>query len=236
MDKLTTENLPLDPKAEECSTCPIDSEIADIGSIEDEMLADELCKQFRLKNTALIIHGFAVAHGCTTLVLGSGADTPFLTAETIGMLYSVFKANNYTTNLPLHLIASTLGSVIAGKIVTSAIGTAARVLILGPGEVVDRAINIPATMLTTEILGWAAFAILSFSDNNPMLDKIVNKKELSSEEKKLIWKTANTYKKKYGKQGKELYKKMSKEDKKSFQKLIKKIQSKDTDDNMNMQI
>ena len=235
MDEITNKSL-VEPKTEEISTEALDSEITDISTIEDEILADELCKKFNAKRTSLIIHGFALAHGTTTLVLGSGVDTPFLTAETVGMLYTILKTNNYTTSLPLTLIASTLGSVIAGKGVSVAIGAAARVIFPGGGEALDRIINVPSTMITTEILGWGTFKLLSLLDDNQISESVVKKKKLSKEERKLIIEAAKDYREKYGTEGKKLYKKMSKTDKKMFNELIKRIGDKDTDDDMRMQL
>ena len=233
MDTFDTSSAKLTSTIKEDS---IDSKAVSITDIEDEVFADELYKQFQIKKTSLIIHAFAVAHGTTTLTLGSGLDTIPLTIETTAMLYSILKTNNFSTNLSLSAISSVLGSAIAGKLTGSVLGTLARVFFPGGGEALDRAINVPATIITTEILGWGAFALISFLDNNTISSEAIKKTEISEEDKKLIKATATKYKKEYSAQGKELYKKMSKADKETFKVLMKKLQTKDADDNTRMQI
>lgn len=124
MDTIDTNSSTLTPAVKED---PIDSENISITDIEDKALADGLYKQFQIRRTSLIIHAFAVAHGTTTLTLGSGLDTIPLTIETTAMLYSILKTNNFSTSLSLSAISSVLGSAIAGKLTGSVLGTLARV-------------------------------------------------------------------------------------------------------------
>ena len=168
---------------------------------------------FEKKVTALIIHGFAIAHAVTAFTLSQtvGGDELALTALTIAMIECIARANgrDWDAGEALSIMGIILGSYIGIRL-----GVMFVKLFPGPGNLA----NATATFLTTEFLGWLTYAIVK-QDKNPS--------QLTKEEKEELKKAAKKLQK--DKTGEELYKKMSAEDKEKFNDLMKQFAKIDRD-------
>lgn len=168
---------------------------------------------FEKKVTALIIHGFAIAHAVTAFTLSQtvGGDEFALTALTIAMIECIARANGraWDAGEALSVIGIILGGYIGIRL-----GVLFVKLIPGPGNLA----NATATFLTTEFLGWLTYTIVK-QDKNPS--------QLTKKEKEELKKAAKKLQK--DKTGEELYKKMSVEDKEKFNDLMKQFAKIDRD-------
>lgn len=159
---------------------------------------------FEKRITALIIHGFAVAHAATAFTLAQTilGDELALTVLTIAMIECVARINDRKWGVADAL--AVIG-VLAGGYVGTRLGVAFIKWIPGLGN----GANAAATFTTTEILGWIAYTLVK-QDKNPSKLTKEEKEELVREAEKL----------RNDKTGEELYGKMSSEDKKKFTALM----------------
>lgn len=159
---------------------------------------------FEKRITALIIHGFAVAHAATAFTLAQTilGDELALTVLTIAMIECVARVNDRKWGVADAL--AVIG-VLAGGYVGTRLGVAFIKWIPGLGN----GANAAATFTTTEILGWIAYTLVK-QDKNPSKLTKKEKEELIREAEKLS----------NDKTGEELYGKMSSQDKKKFNALV----------------
>lgn len=162
---------------------------------------------FEKRITAVIIHGFAVAHAATAFALAQTmvGDELALTVLTIAMVECVARVNDRKWGVAEALAVI---SVLAGGYIGTRLGVAFIKWIPGIGN----GANAAATFTTTEILGWIAYTLVK-QDKDPT--------QLTAKEKKAVRQEAE--KLKDDKTGEELYAKMSSEDKRKFNDLIEKL-------------
>lgn len=160
---------------------------------------------FEKRNTAIIIHGFAVAHATTAFALAQTmvCDEPALTVLTIAMLECVARANGrkwgFTDALAVFGVGGYLGTRLGVAFVKWIPG-------IGNGA------NAAATFATTELLGWIAYTLVK-QDKDPS--------KLTQKEKREVQREAEQLRN--DKTGEELYNKMSAQDKKKFDDLMAKL-------------
>lgn len=162
---------------------------------------------FEKRITAVIIHGFAVAHAATAFALAQTmvGDELALTVLTIAMIECVARVNDRKWGVAEAL--AVIG-VLAGGYIGTRLGVALIKWIPGIGN----GANAAATFTTTEILGWIAYTLVK-QDKDPT--------QLTEKEKRAVRQEAE--KLRDDKTGEELYAKMSSEDKKKFNDLIEKL-------------
>lgn len=171
-------------------------------------------KDFEKRVTALIIHGFATAHAATAFALAQTmvGDEIVLTVLTIAMIECIARANDRKWGVAEAL--AVIG-VMAGGYIGTRLGITLIKWIPGLGN----GANAASTFVTTEILGWIAYAIVK-QDKSPT--------ELTETEKKTIKKAAEKLQE--DKTGEKLYNRMSPADKEEFDKIIKQFKKLKKDD------
>lgn len=169
---------------------------------------------FEKRVTALIIHGFAVAHAATAFALAQTmvGDEIALTLLTIAMIECIARANDRKWGVGEALAVM---GVIAGTYIGTRLGVTLIKWVPGLGN----GANAAATFTTTEILGWLAYAIVK-QDKDPSQLTEKEKRELKKEAEKL----------QKDKTGEELYEKMSAEDKRNFNNLMNQFKKVEKDD------
>lgn len=162
---------------------------------------------FEKRMTAIIIHGFAVAHAAAALALAQTliGDEVVLTILTISMMECIARVNDRKWGVADALAAM---GVMAGGYIGTRLGVTLIKWIPGLGN----GANAAATIATTEILGWIAYALVK-QDKKPS--------ELTSEERRKLRREAEELSN--DKTGEELYNKMSAQDKKKFDDLMSKF-------------
>ncbi len=159
---------------------------------------------FEKRITALIIHGFAVAHAAVAFTLAQTivGDEAVLSVLMIAMIECVARVNNRKWGVADAL--AVIG-VLAGGYMGTRLGLAFIKWIPGIGN----GANAAATFTTTEILGWIAYTLVK-QGRDPS--------KLSKEEKKEVRQKAEELRN--DKTGEELYDQMSSQDKKEFNDLM----------------
>lgn len=169
---------------------------------------------FEKRITAIIIHGFAVAHAAAAFSLAQTmvGDELALTVLTIAMIECVARVNDRKWGVAEAL--AVIG-VLAGGYVGTRLGVAFIKWIPGIGN----GANAAATFATTELLGWIAYTLVK-QDKDPT--------KLTKKEKEAVQRAAEELRN--DKTGEELYNKMSSQDKKKFDSLMKKFRKLSEDD------
>lgn len=159
---------------------------------------------FEKRTTALMIHGFAVAHAATAFALAQTmvGDEAALTVLTIAMIECVARVNDRKWGVAE---AFAVMGVMAGGYIGTRLGVAFVKWIPGLGN----GANAAATFATTEILGWITYTLVK-QDKDPSKLTREEKKELQREAEEL----------RNDKTGEELYDKMSSQDKKKIDDLM----------------
>lgn len=159
---------------------------------------------FEKRTTALMIHGFAVAHAATAFALAQTmvGDEAALTVLTIAMIECVARVNDRKWGAAE---AFAVMGVMAGGYIGTRLGVAFVKWIPGLGN----GANAAATFATTEILGWITYTLVK-QDKDPSKLTREEKKELQREAEEL----------RNDKTGEELYDKMSNQDKKKIDDLM----------------
>lgn len=176
-----------------------------------DILTAGIIQESKKHQTAVAIHKYAIAHAGTAAIFAQTevGDEFFLSILTIAMLRTIVAiyGGKWTTKF----CASVLG--IAGGTV---IGVKTGMLFIKWIPFIGNGANATASFFTTELLGWAAFALLS-SGRDP--------ENLTDRQKTDIRKIAEKMKNEENESGtgRKLYKKMSKADKRAIDDLLKTI-------------
>lgn len=160
---------------------------------------------FEKRITAIIIHGFALAHAATAFALAQTivGDEVALTVLTIAMIECIARVNDRKWGVAEAL--AVIG-VLAGGYVGTRLGVALIKWVPGFGN----GANAVATLATTELLGWIAYTLVK-QDKDPT--------KLTKKEKEAVQREAEELRN--DKTGEELYNKMSAKDKKKFDSLMR---------------
>jgi uncharacterized protein (DUF697 family) len=168
-----------------------------------------IIQESKKRQTAATIHKYATAHAATAALLAQTeiGDELCLTILTTAMMFTIVAING--GKWTAKFAAAVLG--IAGGTV---IGIKAAMLLVKWIPLVGNAVNATASLFTTELLGWTAYALLS-SGRDP--------ENLTEAQKAEIKQMAENLKNKENtsKSGRELYKKMSRSDKRAIDDLLK---------------
>ena len=171
----------------------------------------------RRTTTALVIHGYAVAHGVAAALLAqtSVGDEVVLTALTIAMILTVANVNGaqWTKGMAASFLAVFAGGYIG---VLGAAMLVKWIPFIGNGA------NAVTTIVTTEVLGWATYIFLSNGYKNP--------KTITKEYRDEILRRAKEMQRDNTEEGKKYYEAMSKEEQDVCKRILKQLQNKDIPD------
>lgn len=170
----------------------------------------------KLLTTNIIIHGFAVAHATVAATLAQTmlGDEAALTGLTIIMIIAISRLYNQ----PIEV-----GSAFAflGIFAGFYLGTRGAMMCVKWIPGIGNAANAIATTITTEVLGWATYCVVSRNRSVKDIEK-EEANELIKEAKKMRKENAERQKK-----IEETIKKMSNSDKAYYNSLIEELKRKD---------
>lgn len=170
------------------------------------------------KMTGMLIHGFAAAHAITAMALAQTVigDEAALTSLTVAMIMAVARMNGAGWNSGDAL--AFLGIYVGGYVgVRGATFLVKWVPGLGNG------INAIVTAVTTELLGWATYALVQKCQRNPKA--AFDPKTMTESEKRALWEEARNLREEEKKASKYLYDSMSKEDRDKYDSIVKRLRS-----------
>lgn len=169
------------------------------------------------KMTGMMIHGFAAAHALTAALLAQTlvGDEAVLTTLTIAMIVAVAKMNgaDWDTGMALAFLGIFIGGYVGVRGATFLIKWV-------PG--VGNAANAAVTFTTTEVLGWAAYLFIKKGKSNP--------KDMTEQEKKILWQEASTVQRKERNESRRLFDAMSEADKTEYNSIMRQLRARDLPD------
>lgn len=168
----------------------------------------------------VLIHGFAVAHGVTAAALSQtmGGDDAALTILTITMMVSISRVYNRPWGVGE-------GLAVLGCFAGFYVGTRGALFLVKWVPGIGNAANAITTMVITETLGWATYAIVKEGKNPHEIDK---------SEAKSIWQKAKTLREEMKEEKeriKQVLKRMSVVDKTRYDLLMEKLKDKNLPEN-----
>ncbi len=174
-----------------------------------EIKTSEIIAASKLRQTALIIHKYATVHAATAGLLAQTivGDTLALSFLTVAMESTIVALNGgrWTKKLGAAVLSIMTGTYVG-------VYGGAFLLKWMPG--IGNAANAAASFVTTELVGWTTYVLLSSGLSIDVL---------TDTQKKAIFEEAKRMAKNEKGNGKQMYKRMSREDKNRIDTYVKQI-------------
>lgn len=174
-----------------------------------DLITAGIVQESKKHQTAVAIHKYTLAHGATAALFAQTefGDELLLTILTSAMMCTIVSINGGKWT-------AKLGGTILGIAGGTVVGVKTGMLFIKWIPGIGNAANAAASIFTTELLGWTAYALLCSG---------LDPEKLSDSQKKEIKQMAEKLKDEEdaSSSGRQLYKKMSKDDKRSIDDLLR---------------